>query len=54
MKDAKSFIGAMAIEDRQAGLPINNYDEFARLLEEEGIAPTDELYQYYLEVGGWS
>ena len=54
MKDAKSFIGAMAIEDRQAGLPINNYDEFARLLEEEGIMPTDELYQYYLEVGGWS
>ena len=54
MKDAKSFIGAMAIEDRQAGLPVNNYDEFTRLLEEEGITPTNELYQYYLEVGGWS
>ena len=54
MKDVKSFIGAMAIEDRQAGLPVNSYDEFARLLKEEGIAPTDELYQYYLEVGGWS
>ena len=54
MKDVKSFIGAMAIEDRQVGLPVNNYDEFARLLEEEGIAPTDELYQHYLEAGGWS
>ena len=54
MKDVKSFIRDMAIEDRQAGLPVNNYDEFAGLLEDEGIAPTDELYQYYLEVGGWS
>ena len=54
MKDAESSISEMAIDDRQAGLPVNNYDEFARLLEEEGIAPTDELYQYYLEVGGWS
>ena len=54
MKDTESFIRDMAIEDRQVGLPVNNYDEFARLLEEEGIAPTDELYQYYLEIGGWS
>lgn len=54
MKDVKSFIRDMAIEDRQAGLPINNYDEFARLLKEEGITPTDELYKCYLEVGGWS
>lgn len=54
MKDAESFIRDMAIDDRQAGLPVNNYDEFARLLEEEGIMPTDELYQHYLEVGGWS
>ena len=54
MKDIESFIRDMAIGDRQAGLPVNNYGEFARLLEEEGITPTDELYQYYLEVGGWS
>ena len=54
MKDIESFIRDMTIEDRHAGLPVNNYDEFARLLEEEGIAPTDKLYQYYLEVGGWS
>ena len=53
MKDIESFIRDMAIEDRQVGLPVNNYDEFARLLEEEGITPTDELYQCYLEVGGW-
>ena len=54
MKYAESFIRDMAIDDRQTGLPVNNYDEFARLLEEEGITPTDGLYQYYLEVGGWS
>ncbi len=54
MKDIESFIRDMAIEDRQVGLPVNNYNEFARLLEEEGITPTDELYQCYLEVGGWS
>ena len=54
MKDIESFIRDMAIEDRQVGLPVNNYDEFVRLLEEEGITPTDELYQYYLGVGGWS
>ena len=43
------YVKTMAQDDYDFGHPVEDYDEFSKILEDDGVQPTEELYSLYID-----
>ena len=46
----RDFVAEMASSDFDCGHSAEDYDEFRKILSEDGVEATEELFEYYNEV----
>ena len=46
----RDFVAEMASSDFDCGHSAEGYDEFRKILSEDGVEATEELFEYYNEV----
>lgn len=44
-----AFVRKWAEDDRSAGHPVEDYNEFCAYCKDEGISPSEALYDIYVE-----